>query len=351
MNEPNAFLTIIRMLTPEYQSRAHHKRRRRTISRQAQDWQMPSRNRLGRASESEVYNAISHIQASGTNPTISMISRLIRKDSRQVRRILKRLELAGPLSWLHHAAKYRNNRRQYVPIILRWERLRQPEDLTPVRAAVEPEVILLSSNEPTLSSTLEPTRTKSLGSKGFNQEQIQTESVNTRFCETVPATLQENSKATPPLQENPKPLPAESHAETWGTEAGFRIPDKDLEAIAKLVAVKTHAVKYEDLSESPAYDVLGQLFDRAAVYETLDRWFLAYLVETVWLRATRPEKNWKAFYAAAVLKILLSDRAICGAWRKYQRRDELWLKFKMREPDTSAWTPKRIAEYRRKAAQ
>jgi hypothetical protein len=380
MNEPNAYLTILRMLTPGYQFRAHRRQqtrrssnvgisqhpprqRRRTVCRLAQDWQMPSRNRLGRKAECKVYNAVSHIQASGTNPTIPMISRLIRKDSRQVRRIIKRLELAGPLSWLHHAAKYRNNRRQYVPILLRWERLRQVEDVTPISAAIEPEVILHSSNEPTLSSTLEPTLTKSLSIKSFGkEEQIQTECARARSNERASVQLPDNSKTN---SGETQPPPHDDTVAQWETEAGLRIPEKDVLSVARLILVRCGlfaARSVLEASPESIYDALGEVCafwgsnqNRDDVLgwepaENLDRWFLAFLIETVWKRATKPERHWRAFYAAAILKMFRSQKSMFGALARYQKRDELYRKW-YREPDVAAWTPERIREYREKAGR
>jgi hypothetical protein len=117
----------------------------RTVARQAQDWQFPSRNRLGRAAECSVWNAVAKIQAGVTPPTIRMVATYIDKDYRQVKRILKRMEKAGLLEWRHKEAVYKSNRLQYVPIVLKWANLRQIE--------------------PTPTSPREPTPPKSLGVK------------------------------------------------------------------------------------------------------------------------------------------------------------------------------------------
>ena len=300
-------------------------RPKRTISRQAQDWQFPSRNRLGRASECSAWNAVAHIQASGHAPTIRMVARLIHKDYRQTQRVLKRLEHAGLLEWRHREAVYRNNRLQYVPIALRWDSLRL---------------------EPTMPSTSEPTIAKSLGTSFLKN---QNRYIERDAPQTLPSPETEKENSTPtanptPLTEGKKhvkgqnePTPHESYCETWGNypesveawekDTGFQIPDRDLDSIIRVMEAKSR------------FSLQG--FDRA---------LLAFMVETVWSRATQPEKHWKAYYATALLKMVSSDRAFFGVESRFHKRNYLYQKWRVPEADVEAWNPARMAEYRRKAA-
>jgi hypothetical protein len=212
---------------------------------------------------------VSHIQASATHPTIRQIARLCRfHDPRQVRRILKRLEKAGLLTWQHHLAVYRSNRLQYVPIVLHWELLRKPE--------------------PTPSSTREPTLAKSLGIKCFEKKQ-------TEKIETLTRPV---SALAPEQPTSPAPYP-----DTWDKVTGFEIPDKDLESIAGVIKAKGMSV------------------------DSLQRDLLAWMVYTVWMRATRPERSWKAYYGAAVYKMLNSDKAYHGALHNWEERARLYAKW------------------------
>ena len=128
--------------SPQHRPQRHQNRCRSTVERQ-----FLSRNRLARKSECSAFNAVARIQASGTPVTIRLVAQLIKLDPRQVRRVLKRMERQGLLKWRHDRAVYRNNRLQWVPIVLNWDGLKP---------------------QPALSSTGEPTRAKSF-SESFKE--------------------------------------------------------------------------------------------------------------------------------------------------------------------------------------
>jgi hypothetical protein len=111
-------------------------------------------------------------------------------------------------------------------------------------------------------------------------------------------TLSRPVSAPAPEQPSSDPYP-----DTWEKPTGFDIPDKDLESIANVIKANGMNV--------------GKL----------PRELLAWMVYTVWMRATRPERHWKAFYAAAVTKILSSDAAYRSAWKKWEAQFRLYVKW------------------------
>jgi len=256
---------------------------RRTISRQAQDWQFRNRNRRGREAECSVWNAVSHIQASGTAPTIRMVGTLTHRDARQVRRILKRLEHAGLMEWRRKEARYKNNRLQWVPISLKWENLRQIET--------------------TRTSTLETTLPKSFGVKCLTHTDVSERKIapaSGRTAERSP----ENRTATP--RENQNLLTGEKkHADSQSLEPTLS---------------STHPEEWDCAA------IANTLLHLYRISLPID--FLRFLVDRIDCRGGRTIRHFRSYFARAVYRLVCVER---GSYEKaqkdYRRRDELAVKW------------------------
>jgi hypothetical protein len=95
----------------------------------------------------------------------------------------------------------------------------------------------------------------------------------------------------------------DSHPDSWEKATGFDVPDRDVASIRRVIEAKGRETR----------DIPND--------------FLAFVIEKVWLRATRRERWWKAFYGAAVFKILNSEKAYHGAVHNWEERTRLYAKW------------------------
>ena len=126
-----------------------------------------------------------------------------------------------------------------------------------------------------------------------------TEPLSRRISAPAPEQLTEKSPAP--------------HPDIWDKATGFDIPDKDLQCIVDVIRA------------------------RGVNVDGIPRDLLAFMVEKTWMRATRPERHWKSFYATSLLKILSSEKAYRGALHSWEARTQLHQKwFRDNPPDPPA---------------
>jgi hypothetical protein len=114
-----------------------------------------------------------------------------------------------------------------------------------------------------------------------------------------------NKKAkTEKVETLTRPVSSEQVAEdTWEKPTGFDVPDRDVASVRRVLEAK--GCETSDIPDD----------------------FLAFVMEKVWLRAARPARWWKAYYAEAVSKILRNDKAYHGALHNWEERTRLYAKW------------------------